>query len=129
MSSLWLAAAWLTAAAHFALIAVLVAGGPISLRRPGFVRVHVVVAVAVGTVFVLGADCPLTTWQKYFLQRAGEVPYEGGFVEHYLVHPITGAGMPASMSLIVLAAWLAPTVVSYSILSQRRLGRHHRTSG
>jgi Na+/glutamate symporter len=103
------------AMSHLALIVVLILGGPISVRRPWFVRVHVPAAIATAAVFVMGADCPLTVWEKSFLRRAGETPYEGGFIEHHLVEPITGGGMTPAVSAVILASWLVPTVIAYTM--------------
>ncbi len=121
MVTLWLGLAMLMIALHLAVIVVLVAGGPLALRWPRFVCAHLVVAVMVGAVFLVGADCPVTTWQKHFLRLAGRPAYRGGFVEHYLVNPVTGGGMTTAMKVTVLATWILPTVLSYLVLWRRQI--------
>ena len=69
--------------------------------------VHVPAAIATAAVFALGADCPLTVWQKSFLRRAGTDAYDGGFIEYYVVEPITGDGMTPAVNAIVVAAWFS----------------------
>ena len=32
----------------------------------------------------LGWPCPLTALEKLLRRRAGDIPYQGGFVDHYL---------------------------------------------
>ena len=79
-------------------------------------KVHIPAAVATGAVFAAGADCPLTTWQKYCLRRAGDSPYRGGFIEHYLVEPVTGGGITATTKTVIQLTWIVPTVVGYAMV-------------
>jgi hypothetical protein len=104
---------------HLTLIVALVVGGPLSLRWPRLVRVHLVIAIAVGGVFVVGADCPLTVWQKACLRRAGRSAYQGGFIEHHLVTPVTGTGITPAITALIVAVWVVPAVVSYSVMWRR----------
>ncbi len=123
MTAVWLAAAWLIALTHLTVIVLLVAGGPITVRHPRFARVHVPVVLAVGAVFLLGMDCPLTVWQKACLERAGRGGYEGGFIEHYIVRPITGGGVTLVAELvIVVTGWCLP-LVSYALVVISPRGR------
>jgi hypothetical protein len=119
VNALWLAPASVMAAAHVALIVVLVAGGPITLRHGWFAWVHLPALAATAVVFLARADCPLTVWQKSFLSRAGRTPYRGGFIEHYIVEPIAGHAMTPATSMAIVAAWLVPTAVSYVVLARR----------
>lgn len=119
MQSVWLVAAWTIGLGHFAVIVAVVIGGPLALRWPKLIPLHMVVAVGVGAVFAAGADCPFTTWQKYCLRAAHRVPYEGGFIEHYLVRPITARPMTTIDKATVAAVWLIPTIVSYSLMWRR----------
>jgi hypothetical protein len=123
VADVWSALATLMALSHLALIVVLIIGGPLTLRYPRFVWVHIPAAIATALVFALGADCPLTVWQKAYLRRAGAPPYEGGFIEHYIVEPITGGGMTPAVTAMVLAAWLIPTATAYTV----RVRRSHQT--
>jgi hypothetical protein len=120
MPTVWLLASWLTAITHLAVIVCVVIGGPVALRWPKAQRVHLVVALLVGAVFALGMDCPLTVWQKALLERAGRPVYEGGFIEHYLVNPLTGGGITLGVNAVIVALWVVPTVVSYTILARRQ---------
>lgn len=119
MSTVWLLAAWLIAMTHLAVIAFVVVGGPFALRWPRIARLHLVVAVLVGGIFILGMDCPLTVWQKAALERSGRQVYDGGFIEHYLVRPITGTGITSTVNVVIVGLWVVPTVVCYGLLAQR----------
>ena len=121
VSAVWTVLGSTMALAHLVLVVVLIVGGPVALRRPWFVRVHVPAAIATAGVFALGADCPLTIWQKYFIRRAGRAPYEGGFLEHYLVEPLTGSGVTPMVNLAIVTVWVLPTVVAYALLIRRRV--------
>jgi hypothetical protein len=68
---------------------------------------HLTALVATAVVFVAGADCPLTVWQKACIRRSGSTPYEGGFIEHHFIEPLTG-GVTAMTTLGTVAAWAVP---------------------
>ena len=119
MTPVWLVASVIVGLLHFAIIVAVIVGGPLALRWPKLARLHLLVAVAVGGVFAVGADCPLTTWQKWCLRRADRTPYDGGFIEHYLITPITGDGMTTAAKVTVAAIWIVPTVISYSLMWRR----------
>ncbi|MFZ4811075.1 MAG: DUF2784 domain-containing protein [Ilumatobacteraceae bacterium] len=120
MSTVWLLASWLIAIAHVAVIVFVVVGGPLALRWPRLWGVHAIVVVLVGSIFVLGMDCPLTVWQKAALERSGRPVYDDGFIEHVIVRPITGNGVTPAVNVVIVATWLVPTVVSYAILATRQ---------
>lgn len=69
---------------HFAFIVFVAVGGLLAWRWPGVLLAHVpAVAWGLGSVTV-GYDCPLTPLEKHFRRRAGQEPYEGGFVDRYI---------------------------------------------
>jgi hypothetical protein len=119
----WWALSKLVAAGHVALVVVLVGGGPAVRRWPRLVPVHLGAIAATAAVNLAGRDCPLTTWEKACARRAGREPYEGGFVEHYLVLPIRPAGIDDGVDRLLLAAWLVPSVLGYAALGAHRLTR------
>lgn len=120
---MWSALAVLFAATHLALIVLLIAGAPLALRWSWMPKMHIPAGLATGAVFIAGADCPLTTWQKACIRRAGREPYSGGFIEHYLVHPITGDGVTSTVKVVILLTWIVPTSVGYWLLLKRRSDR------
>lgn len=117
---MWSALDLLCAVGHLSLILLLIVGAPLALRWSWMPKVHIPAALATGAVFAAGADCPLTTWQKACQRRAGRRPYDGGFIEHYLVHPITGDGITSTVKVVILLTWVVPTVVGYWLLYRRR---------
>jgi hypothetical protein len=119
----WYVISWFWAAWHLGLIALLIVGGPLARRLPRLWIIHLPALLATAVVNLAGADCPLTTWQKAALIRAGRQPYSGGFIEHYLVDPIRTGGMTTGVQVIILATWLLPTAWGYSSVIRRRKSR------
>jgi hypothetical protein len=69
---------------HFAFVVFVAVGGLLAWRWPRLLLAHVpAVAWGLGGVTV-GYDCPLTPLEKLFRRRAGQEPYEGGFVDRYI---------------------------------------------
>ena len=114
------AVADLAAILHGAFIVFLIGGGLACLRWPHLLRFHIPAVIGMATVNLLGMDCPFTVVQKHFLERAGEVPYDGGFVEHYLVDPIHPGGITAGVRAAIIACWVVPTAAAYWSLARRR---------
>ena len=68
--------AWTMAGAHLTLVVFLIVGA----WWPGLRWAHDVAALATATVFLLGADCPLTVWEDALRGFATEK----GFIELWL---------------------------------------------
>lgn len=107
--------AWTMAASHLTLVVFLIVGAWWSRSR----RLHLVAAGATATVFLLGADCPLTVWENHFRAAAGWDTYGEGFIAHYLWRPA-----PA----LVVAAWLVPTLAAY-LFASRGTNRYRHSAG
>ena len=93
-STLWLFAADSLLLLHILFVAFVVAGlvlvfvgkaaGWSWVRNPWFRLIH---TVAIGVVVVqswLGLICPLTTIESMLRSRAGDIPYSGAFISHWL---------------------------------------------
>jgi hypothetical protein len=119
----WSVLAKATAVAHLSYVGFLVVGGPLSVRWPRLLPLHVAALAAAIAVNVTGSDCPLTVVEKHALTRAGEPVYEGGFNSHHLVEPIHPAGIDGRVNMAMLATLCVPTALSYAAVLRRR-GRH-----
>ena len=106
--------AWTMALSHLSLIVFLIVGAWFPRLRP----LHLVAVGATATVFLAGADCPLTVWENHFRAAAGWDTYGEGFVAHYLWRPAPG---------LVVAAWLVPTVLGYVVV--RGMNSYRQASG
>ena len=107
--------AWTMAFSHLSLIVFLIVGAWFPRLRPP----HLMAVGATATVFLLGADCPLTVWENHFRAAAGWDTYGEGFVGHYLWRPAP---------VVVVAAWLVPTAVAYLVVD-RGMNRYRQLSG
>ena len=103
----------LMAASHLTYIVFLLFGGFAAKRRPKLMKWHLAAFGAAGLVNITGSDCPLTTWEKWFLLRAGREPYETGFASHYLVEPFYSKGITGRVNSVILLALVIPVLVSY----------------
>lgn len=53
-------------------------------RNRWFRSLHLLAIIIVAAQAWLGVVCPLTTWEMYFREKAGEVAYAGSFIEYWL---------------------------------------------
>lgn len=53
-------------------------------RNRWFRALHLLAILVVVAQAWLGVVCPLTTWEMYFRERAGDVVYTGSFIEYWL---------------------------------------------
>ena len=103
---------------HAATVVLLVTGALLALRYRRVLLVHVPVAAAVAVVHVLGADCPLTTWERALRARSNQ-PYDGGFLDHYVFGPLGLDTAEPAVSLGVYAVVVLPNLVGYALLATR----------
>lgn len=110
--------AYSVAAVHAAAVVLLLTGAFFALRWRRVVPVHLAVTAVIGAVHLVGADCPLTTWERALRERAG-AGYDGGFLDQYLLRPLSLDGDPA-VQLGMYAVVLVPNLVGYGLLLARR---------
>jgi len=104
---------------HFALVAFLIAGGPIGLRYPRARPAHIAAIATALAINLTGSDCPLTELEKHLLRASGRRVYDGGFISHYLVEPIHPAGIDGRVNLLLLSEWIVPTAAAYALHARR----------
>ena len=106
--------------AHAALVVFLIAGSWLTVRWPRVLKAHLVAIAATGAVFLAGADCPLTVWENHFRAAAGWSTYDGGFIAHHLVAPITGSEvLSPAVQVLLVASWTVPTALGYAARRRR----------
>jgi hypothetical protein len=98
---------------HFAFVVVLIGGAFVVMRHPRLWKVHLPLVLAMTAVASVGADCPLTTLEDRFRERAGWPPHRTGFISHYLVEPWHPAGVTTPIRIGIIAIWVIPNVVAY----------------
>ncbi|WP_207885394.1 DUF2784 domain-containing protein [Pseudomonas sp. 30_B] len=106
---------------HLGFILFVLLGGLLVLRWPRLAWLHLPAAAWGMAVEFLHLYCPLTPLENHFRQAAGELGYDGGFIEHYLLPLIYPAGLTEAiqigLGLVVLAINLPP----YLLLALRLL--------
>ena len=100
--------------ASFALFAVV--GGLCLLLDWRFLLIHIPVAVWSSLVNLANWTCPLTPWEKQLRRRAGQQPFEGGWIQHYLEPLVRPLGMPRRMELIAGVSVLVWNVLVYGVI-------------
>jgi hypothetical protein len=108
---------------HLAFLVFVGAGSLLARRRPRLVWLHAPGLIWAVTSITIGLPCPLTSLEKGLRRLAGETPYQGGFVDHY----VEGVVLPESLTPLVWAIAMAAIVVGYARLS-RTPGHHWRRS-
>ena len=98
---------------HGAFIAFALLGGLLVPRWPRVAWLHLP-AIAWGvTVASIGGVCPLTDLEKHLLMQAGEEPYRGDFISHYLAMMIYPDGLTRPMQAVLAALLVAINAAVY----------------
>jgi uncharacterized protein DUF2784 len=58
-------------------------GAFLARQQPWVALLHVPLAIWVSAAFIMGWTCPLTPLENRLRKAAGELGYDGGFIEHY----------------------------------------------
>jgi hypothetical protein len=108
-------------ALHLLFNAFVVVGALVTNGRPTLERLHIL-ALFYGVVMEnVSWPCPLTIAQKWFLLKAGAVPYQGDFILHYL-QTVVAPNFP-----LALLQWGAIGVFLVNMaVYARRYARTHR---
>jgi hypothetical protein len=104
---------------HAAVVLFMLSGALLALRLPWLVRVHAPVALAVLTVNLAGAPCPLTTLELALRERAGAPPYGSGFLGHFLFGPLGLDVRSAAVQVGMYSVALGLNAVGYGLLLAR----------
>ena len=107
------------AVVHGASVLFMLAGALLALRWPRVLLVHAPVAGAILAINVAGADCPLTHLERWLVERAGGVPYRGGFLEHYLFAPLGLDVHSAGAQIGTYTLALGLNGVAYTLIARR----------
>jgi len=69
---------------HLVFVAWVVLGGPLVLRWPRLIWVHVPAVFWGVAIELIGFVCPLTPLEVWLREQGGEIAYEGDFIGHYI---------------------------------------------
>jgi hypothetical protein len=111
-----LVAATVVVVLHLAYLVYMVFGGFLALRWFAWIWPHIVSTVYSIYVTTTSFTCPVTTLEKWLLEKGGRTPYEGSFIARYL----RGVLYPAQYETALWVSCMALAVVSYVIVLTRR---------
>lgn len=106
---------------HLGFILFVLLGGLLVLRWPRLAWLHLPAAAWGMVVEFLHLYCPLTPLENHFRQAAGDLGYDGGFIEHYLIPLIYPAGLTEATQIVLGLAVLAINLPPYLLLARRLL--------
>ena len=99
--------------AHFAFILFVMFGGLFALRWRRAPWLHVPCFLWGAWIEVTGGICPLTPLENRLRPAAGESPYMGTFIEHYILPVMYPAGLTRSVQLLLAVGLVALNVAIY----------------
>ena len=105
---------------HGLFIGFAVLGGLLALRRPAAAVLHLPAAAWAAWIELSGGICPLTPLENRMRALAGETPYGGGFVEHYLLPLIYPAGLTTEIQVALGLGVLVVNGAIYAWVLRRR---------
>lgn len=107
---------------HIAYLAYQMCGGLLAFRDARWLAPHVLAVTWGITIVVMQWRCPLTRLEKSLRAGAGETPYEGSFLNHY----VFGTYLPDGSQPLVYGLHVAFIVVVYVLLVRQAMhSRRH----
>jgi hypothetical protein len=111
---------------HAAFAAFVVLGGLVVIRWPRLAWVHIPAAIWGAWIEFSGWICPLTPLENAWRVRAGEMGYNGGFIDHYVVSALYPAALTRETQWVLGACVVLVNVTAYWV-AFRRWRRVHGT--
>lgn len=106
-------AADLVLLAHLLFIVFVVVGGFLAWRWRWVPWLHVPAAIWGALIEFSGWVCPLTPLENSLRRQAGQVGFDGGFIEHYLMPVIYPGGLTRTIQVVLGMLVLLVNVVAY----------------
>lgn len=104
---------------HVCFVLFVLLGGFLVLWRSSLAWCHVPAVVWAAGIEFLGWVCPLTPLENMLRARGGDVAYETGFVEHYIMPILYPAALTRKMQIGLGIIVLGINMVIYFSLWQR----------
>jgi hypothetical protein len=107
---------------HFAFILFAVVGGMLVLHWRWLVWLHIPTVFWASMINIAHWPCPLTPLETALRHRAGEIAYQGGFIDHYVGPVVYPGGMSRETVIIIsvgVFAWNA-LVYAYIVYTTRK---------
>lgn len=95
---------------HFGVLAFLIVGGFLAWRWRGAIYAHLAMALWACLIVAFPLDCPLTSAENFFRERAGMPILTTGFIDTYIdgvLYPQALAGaVQLLIAVVVLTSWI-----------------------
>ena len=104
---------------HFAFVVFVGLGGLLVLRWRWVAYLHVPAAIWGAWIEFAGWICPLTPLENSLRTAAGTAPYQGGFVEHYILPVLYPSALTRNLQLLLGGLVLALNLGIYGYLLRR----------
>ncbi len=108
---------------HLTFIVFVLAGGLLALRWKRAIWFHLPAAVWGVLIEVAGWICPLTPLENRLRAKAGELGFQGTFVERYLLPLVYPEGLTRNVQLALAGVVLVANAFVYAVVIWRRMGR------
>jgi hypothetical protein len=86
---------------HLVYLAFVAIGGALAWRWRRLVWPHLAALTVALVSVTVGFDCPLTNVEKWLRRRAGDHPYHGGFIDHYIVGTLVPRGDDRLVQVVI----------------------------
>ena len=122
-----LAASWygnlatLVVLGHFAFILFVMFGGILALRWRRAPWLHIPCFLWGGWIELSGGICPLTPLENSLRRAAGEAPYAGSFIEHYILSVMYPSALTRGIQLALAVGLVVLNAAIYAWVIRRRL--------
>lgn len=105
---------------HALFILYVIFGSLVSLWRPRLAWLHALAVAWGGFVMLSGQVCPLTPLENSLRVAAGQVGYEGGFIDHYVTSLIYPEGLTRGVQMTLGALVLVGNAAVYLYIARRK---------
>ena len=106
--------------AHVGFVGFVILGGLLVPRRPRIAVAHMAAVAWAVFVELAGLACPLTPLENWLRERAGETPYPGDFVDHYVLLLLYPDGLTREAQIVLGAGALVLNLLVYAYVLRRR---------
>lgn len=105
---------------HFAFILFVMFGGLLWLWWKWAPLLHLPCFFWGSYVEIMGKVCPLTPLENRLRRAAGDTPYAGGFIEHYLLPVLYPQGLTRTVQFVLAAGLVLMNIGIYLWVLRRR---------
>jgi hypothetical protein len=105
---------------HLAFIFFVVLGGVLVVYWPKIIWLHIPCIIWGIVIEMIGFICPLTPFENYLRLRAGQAPYSGDFVIHYIEPLIYPEGLSREVQIVLGLLVIIINIFVYGLFFVRK---------